>query len=58
MEKLLDIQHLKVDFTHNDGHLTAIKDVFLHIHQGETVCIVGESGSGKTGYIQDDHETD
>jgi peptide/nickel transport system ATP-binding protein len=48
MEKLLDIQNLKVDFTNNHGDLTAIKDVFLHIHQGETVCIVGESGSGKT----------
>jgi peptide/nickel transport system ATP-binding protein len=48
MEKLLDIQHLKVDFTMKDGDLTAIKDVSLHINIGETVCIVGESGSGKS----------
>jgi peptide/nickel transport system ATP-binding protein len=48
MEKLLDIQHLKVDFTMKDGDLTAIKDVSLHINMGETVCIVGESGSGKS----------
>ncbi|MEH7747256.1 ABC transporter ATP-binding protein, partial [Neobacillus drentensis] len=48
MEKLLDIQNLKVDFTNQNGDLTAIKDVVLHIQRGETVCIVGESGSGKT----------
>ncbi|MDQ1003337.1 peptide/nickel transport system ATP-binding protein [Neobacillus niacini] len=48
MEKLLDIQQLKVDFTKKVGEVTAIKDVTLHIQAGETVCIVGESGSGKT----------
>ncbi|MEH7098255.1 ABC transporter ATP-binding protein [Neobacillus vireti] len=48
MEKLLDIQHLKVDFTMKGHDLTAIKDVSLHIKVGETVCIVGESGSGKS----------
>ncbi|MGG3470348.1 ABC transporter ATP-binding protein [Neobacillus pocheonensis] len=48
MEKLLDIQHLKVDFTLNDRDLTAVKDVSLHIKTGETVCLVGESGSGKS----------
>ncbi|MEH7308386.1 ABC transporter ATP-binding protein [Neobacillus drentensis] len=48
MEKLLDIQNLKVDFTTNHGDLTAIQDVFLQMKHGETVCIVGESGSGKT----------
>ncbi|MFP3126698.1 ABC transporter ATP-binding protein [Ectobacillus funiculus] len=48
MEKLLDVQQLKVDFTTKDGALTAIKDVTMHIRAGETLCIVGESGSGKT----------
>jgi peptide/nickel transport system ATP-binding protein len=48
MEKLLDIQHLKVDFTMKGRDLTAIKDVSIHIKVGETICIVGESGSGKS----------
>ena len=48
MSQLLDIQQLKVDFTTNDGYLTAIRDVSFQIQAGETVCIVGESGSGKT----------
>jgi peptide/nickel transport system ATP-binding protein len=48
MEKLLDIQHLKVDFSLKNRELTAINDVSLHINVGETVCIVGESGSGKS----------
>jgi peptide/nickel transport system ATP-binding protein len=48
MEKLLDIQQLKVDFTKKVGDVTAIKDVTMHIQAGETVCIVGESGSGKS----------
>ncbi|MDM5327568.1 ABC transporter ATP-binding protein [Neobacillus sp. CF12] len=48
MEKLLNIQQLKVDFTKKVGDVTAIKDVTLYIQAGETVCIVGESGSGKS----------
>ncbi|MEH7334696.1 ABC transporter ATP-binding protein [Neobacillus drentensis] len=48
MQKLLDIQHLKVDFALKNRVLTAINDVSLHIKTGETVCLVGESGSGKS----------
>lgn len=48
MEKLLDVQRLKVDFTLKDGNLTAIRDITMDMQVGETVCIVGESGSGKT----------
>ena len=52
MEKLLDIQELRVDFNMKGAELTAIKDVTMQIQAGETVCIVGESGSGKTVTIK------
>ncbi|MDF2671695.1 MAG: hypothetical protein K0R67_4001, partial [Paenibacillus sp.] len=48
MNKLLEIQHLTVQFATKKGVLTAITDVTLNIQPGETVCLVGESGSGKT----------
>ncbi len=30
------------------GHLQVLKDVSLHVNQGELVCIVGKSGAGKS----------
>ena len=45
---LLQINHLKLDFTTNDRSLRAVDDVSLSIKPGETLCLVGESGCGKS----------
>ncbi|WP_407316397.1 ABC transporter ATP-binding protein [Pseudomonas sp. nanlin1] len=43
-DNLIDIRHLDVAF---NGQL-AVRDVSLHIGQGECLALVGESGSGKS----------
>jgi len=48
VKPLLDIQRLTVRFDTPSGPLTAISEVSIRVHPGETVCLVGESGSGKT----------
>ncbi|PMR75774.1 dipeptide ABC transporter ATP-binding protein [Billgrantia endophytica] len=45
---LLDIQGLTVEFATRNGTVTAVRQVDLQLHKGETLGIVGESGSGKS----------
>ncbi|GHC33560.1 ABC transporter ATP-binding protein [Aidingimonas halophila] len=45
---LLEIDRLRVDFPLPQGRITAVKDVSLSLHTGETLALVGESGSGKS----------
>lgn len=45
---LLDVKDLRVEFTTQDGNVTAVNDLNFSLDQGETLGIVGESGSGKS----------
>jgi len=45
---ILDIQGLCTAFRTRSGDMTAVSEVELAIHPGETVALVGESGSGKS----------
>lgn len=49
---ILRVEGLSVDF-YTQGHVIhAVRNVFFHIEEGETVGIVGESGCGKSVTVQ------
>jgi peptide/nickel transport system ATP-binding protein len=45
---ILEIKDLKINIHLDEGILTAVRGVNLHISKGETLGIVGESGCGKS----------
>ncbi|HVR49288.1 MAG TPA: ABC transporter ATP-binding protein, partial [Pseudorhodoferax sp.] len=47
-EVLLDIRGLEVAFESRRGRQTAVHDLDLRLHRGETLALVGESGCGKS----------
>ena len=47
-KKLLELDHVRVQFGKKRRPFVAVKDVSFDIYQGETFGLVGESGSGKT----------
>ncbi len=47
-ERILEIDHLQVDFQTDEGTVHAVDDVSLTLAAGEVLAVVGESGSGKT----------
>ena len=52
-EVVLDIQHMVKKFDLGGGKvLTAVNDVSLQLHKGESLAIVGESGSGKSTLVK------
>jgi simple sugar transport system ATP-binding protein len=40
------------DISKSFGHVTALKDVTLHVHPGRVTCLVGDNGAGKSTLIQ------
>ena len=47
-QRLLEVEHLSVEFGAPGASLQAVDDVSFHVEAGEVVGIVGESGSGKS----------
>lgn len=45
---LLEVKDLRVEFSTQDGTVTAVNDLNFSLNPGETLGIVGESGSGKS----------
>ncbi len=45
---VLAVRNLCVSFQSFGGHVEALRDVALHVRQGEKIALVGESGSGKS----------
>ncbi|WP_017663521.1 ABC transporter ATP-binding protein [Baaleninema simplex] len=48
----LEVNHLHKEFQTPRGSLLALKDINLHVEQGEFVCAVGASGSGKSTLLR------
>lgn len=48
MEKVLEINNLKVNFSTYDGLAHVINGINIHVNKGEIVSLVGESGCGKS----------
>ncbi len=48
MSRLIDVEHLNLQFDTDEGRITAVDDVSFSLEQGEVMGLVGESGSGKS----------
>ncbi|MDX2212675.1 MAG: ABC transporter ATP-binding protein [Oculatellaceae cyanobacterium bins.114] len=48
----LEVNHLYKQFPTRSGSVLALKDINMHIEEGEFVCAVGASGSGKSTLLR------
>ena len=48
----LEVARLDKAFATRDGSVVALKDLSLHVEEGEFVCMVGASGSGKSTLLR------
>ena len=48
MDKILEVNNLKISFRTQSGTLKAVRDISFDLERGQTLAIVGESGSGKS----------
>lgn len=48
----LEVANLHKQFQTRNGTIVALKDINMHIQEGEFVCAVGASGSGKTTLLR------
>ena len=48
MDKILEVNNLKISFRTQGGTVKAVRDISFGLERGETLAIVGESGSGKS----------
>jgi peptide/nickel transport system ATP-binding protein len=46
--RVLEVEHLRVEFAQRRGTLVAVNDISFHIAEGEVLGVVGESGAGKS----------
>ncbi len=48
---MIDLRHVNKSYLQGDTAFPVLKDINLHIDEGEFVAIMGPSGSGKTTLI-------
>jgi len=51
-ERALIIEQLKERFTTQNEHIVALRDVDLHVKQGELMTVIGPSGCGKSTLLK------